>query len=39
MLTDCSDINNCNGTDLDFSDTVDIKDLKIFLDHWLAGVE
>jgi len=37
--TNCGDSNDCDGCDLDFSDTVDAKDLKIFLDHWLAGVE
>ncbi|MHC4460525.1 MAG: GLUG motif-containing protein [Planctomycetota bacterium] len=37
MLTDCSNINNCNGTDLDFSNTVDRKDLRIFADNWLSG--
>ncbi len=28
----------CQGTDLDFSGTVDINDLEIFLENWLADV-
>jgi hypothetical protein len=28
----------CDGTDLDFSGTVDINDLEIFLENWLADV-
>lgn len=35
--TNCADSNDCNGTDLDFSGTVDWGDLKIFCDHWLQG--
>jgi hypothetical protein len=34
----CASNNNCNRTDLDFSGTVDIYDLKIFCDHWLEGL-
>ena len=37
--TNCGDANDCNGVDLDFSDTVDEKDLKILLDHWLTGLQ
>ena len=33
----CAQSNNCDRTDLDFSDTVDWADLKIFCDHWLEG--
>jgi len=35
--TNCVNANDCDGTDLDFSDTVDWADLKIFCQHWLAG--
>ena len=38
MMTDCNDVDDCNGVDLDFSDSVDAKDLKIFCDHWLEGL-
>jgi hypothetical protein len=34
----CGDANDCDGADLDFSDAVDWADLKIFFDHWLAGL-
>lgn len=34
--TDCG-VNDCDRTDLDFSDAVDWKDLKIFCDYWLEG--
>jgi len=37
--TNCGDVNDCNGVDLDFSDTVDGKDLKIICDHWLTGLQ
>jgi len=33
----CSDANDCDGADLDFSDKVDWADLNIFSDHWLEG--
>jgi hypothetical protein len=35
--TNCGDANDCDGTDLDFSDAVNWADLKIFCDHWLEG--
>jgi hypothetical protein len=37
---DNCDISNdyCQGTDLDFSGTVDADDLEILLENWLAGV-
>lgn len=36
--TGCSSANNfCGGTDLNASGTVDILDLAIFADNWLAG--
>jgi hypothetical protein len=37
---DNCDLSNdyCQGTDLDFSGTVDINDLEIFLENWLADV-
>ncbi|MFH1883693.1 MAG: GLUG motif-containing protein [Planctomycetota bacterium] len=36
---DNCDLSNdyCDGTDLDFSGTVDINDLEIFLENWLAA--
>jgi hypothetical protein len=34
----CGSSNDCDGTDLDFSDVVDIRDLKIFCAHWLEGM-
>ncbi len=37
--TNCGGANDCDGTDLDFSNTVDAGDLKIFCDHWLEGTE
>jgi len=39
QLTNCGDANDCNQVDLDFSDTVDGKDLKILLDRWLTGLQ
>lgn len=36
--TNCDASNNCDWTDLDFSDKVDANDLKIFCDHWLEGL-
>jgi hypothetical protein len=38
MNTNCTANNNCDGTDLDFSGTVDIADLKIFCNYWLQGL-
>lgn len=34
----CVGSNDCDGTDLDFSDTVDTNDLKIFCEYWLEGL-
>jgi hypothetical protein len=34
--TNCGDANDCDRTDLDFSDNVDEGDLKIFCDNWLG---
>jgi len=39
QFTNCGSSNNCNGVDLDFSDTVDDRDLKIFCDRWLTGLQ
>lgn len=39
MDNNCGGSNDCDGCDLDFSDTVDINDLGIFTQYWLAGVE
>ncbi len=33
----CGASNDCDGTDLDQLDTVDINDLRIFVDNWLSG--
>jgi hypothetical protein len=33
----CSASNDCDGTDLDLLETVDINDLRIFVDNWLIG--
>ena len=33
----CGASNDCDGTDLDQLDTVDINDLRIFVDNWLRG--
>jgi len=38
-FTNCGDANDCNGVDLDFSDAVDRKDLKILFDKWLTGLQ
>jgi hypothetical protein len=38
MNTDCAGNNNCNGTDLDLSGTVDWNDLRILCLQWLEGV-
>ena len=39
-LEETCDLGNdyCRGTDLDQSGTVDVTDLGIFLDNWLAGI-
>jgi len=37
MNTDCATSNDCGGTDLDFSGSVDATDLKIFCNYWLIG--
>ena len=34
----CGASNDCDGTDLDLLGSVDIKDLRIFADNWLAGL-
>ena len=34
----CGALNDCDGTDLDFSDAVDSLDLKIFCAHWLEDM-
>ncbi|MBC8217209.1 MAG: hypothetical protein H8E73_01975 [Planctomycetes bacterium] len=34
----CAASNDCDGTDLDLLGSVDIKDLRIFADNWLAGL-
>ena len=33
----CGASNDCDGRDLDQFGSVDIKDLRIFSDHWLEG--
>jgi len=33
--TNCTTSNDCDGTDLDFSGSVDVADLKIFCNYWL----
>ena len=35
----CGSLNDCDGADIDFSDTVNTADLKIFCNYWLAGVK
>jgi hypothetical protein len=34
----CVASNDCDGRDLDLLGSVDIKDLRIFADNWLAGL-
>ncbi|MBW8040175.1 MAG: hypothetical protein FVQ85_09275 [Planctomycetes bacterium] len=34
----CGVSNDCDGRDLDLLGSVDIKDLRIFVDNWLAGL-
>ena len=38
LNTDCASNDNCDGTDFDFSGTVDIADLEIFCKNWLHGL-
>lgn len=38
LNTDCANNNYCDGTDFDFSDTVDMTDLETFCSHWLEGL-
>jgi hypothetical protein len=33
----CVASNDCDGTDLDLLGSVDIRDLRIFVDNWLRG--
>ncbi|MHC4147944.1 MAG: hypothetical protein ACYSR5_00515 [Planctomycetota bacterium] len=35
----CGDPNWCEGTDLDFSGSVDVNDLGLFVDYWLERTE
>jgi len=35
LNSNCAASNDCNGTDLDFSGSVDATDLAIFCQHWL----
>ncbi len=37
--TGCTDTPGCNGADLDGDGTVDLADLGMLADHWLAGIE
>jgi len=37
--TNCGDANDCDGTDFDLSGSVDMKDIDIFCDYWLSGVD
>ncbi len=37
--TNCGDVNNCGGTDLDIDGKVDEKDLMLFTDYWLYELE
>jgi len=39
MYDNCGASDDCDGADIDFSDTVDADDLKIFCDHWLEVVQ
>jgi hypothetical protein len=38
LNTDCASKDNCDGTDFDFSGTVDLADLEIFCNYWLEGL-
>jgi hypothetical protein len=38
MNTNCSNSNDCDGTDLDKSGMVDMPDLVIFANNWLSGI-
>ena len=35
----CSDLNNCEGTDLDIDGDVDPNDLRLFVEYWLEKTE
>jgi len=35
----CGASNDCDGTDLDFSDSIDVADLKIFTNQWLNDTQ
>ena len=39
QYTNCEANNDCDGTDLDISGTVDWEDMMIFCQHWLEGIE
>lgn len=39
MDTNCGDAGDCDGTDIDFSGTVDARDLGILCGYWLAGAQ
>ena len=37
--TNCGDVNDCGGTDLDINGKVDVNDLMLFTDYWLYKTE
>lgn len=37
--TNCSDLNDCEGTDLDIDGDVDPNDLRLFVEYWLERTE
>jgi len=37
--TNCNDLNDCEGTDLDIDGDVDLNDLRLFADYWLQKTE
>lgn len=37
LQENCASSWDCGGADIDFSDSVDMKDLQIFCQHWLEG--
>ena len=39
MDSNCAGSNDCDGTDFDASGIVDMGDLRVFAENWLAGVE